>query len=262
MIRESVVLAVLQQLRALVHEVKHRAYVPYSKRPSAVVLLLSDGYWIPGVRVESASFSLTITPLQNAWTTAVALGRRDVVAAVFSEPPDAGSQAFLQGLDATWIQQEWDLFVAESALLPVPREPLTPFLDEVLIEPDRGLKKARRVAARALAPQSQFPVGCLLQLKNGQCIPGVNVEHTDWTRTLCAERNALGTAWSYGIAPVSWQALFLSCANASHGTPCGACRQLFAEHRSDLLVWMDRGQENPPQVLSVGVLLPEFFTLQ
>lgn len=253
--------AVLQQLRMLVREVKSRAYVPYSGRPAAVILLLSDGAWIPGVRVESASFSLTIPPLQNAWTTAVALGRQDIVAAAFSEPIDAPSRAFLEELGILPEVECADFLIASPEALPELREPLRPFWNGQLTL-QQGIPVARQVARRAWAPHSDFPVGCLLQLKDGRCIPGVNVEHPDWTRTLCAERNALGTALSYGITPAAWQALFLSCLKDMQGTPCGACRQLLAEHRPDLPVWMDRGLENPPQVLRVDAMLPGFFTLQ
>ena len=44
-----------------------RAYVPYSGRGAAAVMLLADGLWVPGVRVESASFSLVIPALVNAF---------------------------------------------------------------------------------------------------------------------------------------------------------------------------------------------------
>ncbi len=260
MIQETAVTDLREQLRELVRQVSHRAYVPYSKHPEAVILLLSDGSWIPGVRVESASFSLTIPPLQNAWTTAVALNRQDIVAVVFSKLPDAGTRAFLEGLAMPLIEAA-DLFVLDATRLPVPREPLVPFL-EMSEESPAGIQLAREIAARALAPYSKFPVGCLLQLEDGRCIPGVNVEHPDWTRTLCAERNALGTALSYGVAPSSWRALLLSCVSDARGTPCGACRQLLAEHRPDLPVWMDAGLENPPRFSRVDVLLPGFFTLQ
>jgi len=262
MIHETAVTDIREQLRKLVREVRHRAYVPYSKHPEAVVLLLSDGSWIPGVRVESASFSLTILPLQNAWTTAVALNRRDVVAVAFSQPPDAGVRAFLEELKLSLLDVSSDLFASQASELPALREPLVPFLDQMPGSSLEGIQLAREVAARALAPYSRFPVGCLLQLENGRCIPGVNVEHPDWTRTLCAERNALGTAISYGIAPSTWRTLFLSCVNDVRGTPCGACRQLLAEHRSDLSVWMDRGLENPPELMRVDLLLPGFFVLQ
>jgi len=262
MIHDPAVTDVREQLRKLLREVRHRAYVPYSKHPEAVVLLLSDGSWIPGVRVESASFSLTIPPLQNAWTTAVALNRRDVVAVAFSQSPDAGTRAFLEELKLSLQDVSSDLFASQPSGLPIPRESLAPFLDQMPEGSLEGIQLAREVAARALAPYSRFPVGCLLQLEDGRCIPGVNVEHPDWTRTLCAERNALGTAISYGLVPSSWRALFLSCVNDSRGTPCGACRQLLAEHRSDLPVWMDGGFENPLRISRVDLLLPGFFVLQ
>ena len=53
-------------------------------------------------------------------------------------------------------------------------------------------------------PASRFPVGGVLAVA-GRLVPAVNVEpHADparaeWTHVLCAERNALGTACSYGL---------------------------------------------------------------
>lgn len=261
-IQESpVAVPVVERLRKLVHEVKSRAYVPYSERPEAVVLLLSDGAWIPGVRVESASFSLTIPALLNAWTTAVALGRRDIVAAAFSGKIGADVRAFTEGLDVTLNQVAEDMLMARDAPLPEIKAPLAPFYEARVADADRGVHIARQAARRAWAPYSHFPVGCLLQLQDGRYIPGVNVEHPDWTRTLCAERNALGTALSYGLRPTSWKALLLSCVKDEQGTPCGACRQLLVEHAPSLAVWMDRGDEHPPQQLMAVSLLPAFFVL-
>ena len=59
-----------------------RSYAPYSGIETACVVLLSDGTWVPGVRVENASFPLLIPAAMNAITTSVAAGRLDVVAAV------------------------------------------------------------------------------------------------------------------------------------------------------------------------------------
>ncbi|GIV59195.1 MAG: hypothetical protein KatS3mg043_0284 [Rhodothermaceae bacterium] len=87
--------SVLEVLRRQARQAAARSHVPYSNRPAGAVLLLEDGRLVPGVRVESASFSLTIPALLNAFTTAVAAGRHDVVAAVLSHASDAGEAAFM-----------------------------------------------------------------------------------------------------------------------------------------------------------------------
>ena len=53
----------LDALRERAHDCTRRAHTPFSDEPTAAVLLLDDGTWIPGVRVESASFSLRISSI-------------------------------------------------------------------------------------------------------------------------------------------------------------------------------------------------------
>lgn len=116
--------------------------------------------------------------------------------------------------------------------------------------------QARRLARRAYTPASNFPVGALLETTDGRFVPGVNVEHEDWARSLCAERNALGTALSYGLS--DFDALYLSCPLDPKGTPCGACRQWLVELAPTVTLWMDRDDE-PPEPRSPRALLPESF---
>ena len=115
---------------------------------------------------------------------------------------------------------------------------------------------ARRTAERAVVPESGFSVGCVLETSGG-LVPGVNVEHADWSRTLCAERGALGTAVSYGLG--GFGRLFLSCVQDPKGTPCGACRQLLVELAPEAALWMDRGGA-PPEAASPARLMPGSFT--
>lgn len=252
----------LDALRTRAREVAERSHVPFSKTPSAAVLLLSDGTWVPGVRVESASYSLTLPALMNAYTTVVAAGRSDdVVAFVLSRPFRREETLYVKELphgpfearaaDA-WIQGAG----AENGTLPAPTGGLTPFVDDTLDGDDAGLAHARRVAKRAHVPSSDYPVGALLELSDGRLVPGVNVEHPDWARILCAERNALGTAQSYDAAPA--RRLFLTCSADPSGTPCGACRQLLAELAPEADLWMDR-HEDAPEHTTVDSLLPGSF---
>jgi len=99
-------------------------------------------------------------------------------------------------------------------------------------------------------------VGALFETDTGHRVPGVNVEHPDWARILCAERNALGTVQSYALGAVVRG--FLSCVDDPGGTPCGACRQWLAELAPASNLWMDR-HDAPPARTSVSDLLPGSF---
>ena len=252
----------LAPLRDQAEALTARAYVPFSNRPTAAVLLLNDGQWIPGVRIESASYSLTIPALLNAYTTAVTWGRAaDVVAFVLSRPFRREEGLYVEELphgpyeayaDDAWLQGRW---TDDGALSP-PDAPLSPFLDGPIEEPARGVRDARRAAEHAYVPASDFHVGAVVELEDGRLVPGVNVEHADWARILCAERNALGTVCAYDAAPA--RRLFLSCAEDPEGTPCGACRQVLIEHFPEAELWMDR-HDAPPEHTPLSSLLPGSF---
>ena len=126
------------------------------------------------------------------------------------------------------------------------------------MEPAERVAQARRLAERAYTPASEFPVGALLDVGGGRLVPGVNVEHPDWNRILCAERNALGTAYAYGVADAI-SALYLSCPLDPSGTPCGACRQWLVELTPEIPLWMDRS-DAPPDKRTPEALLPGSFS--
>lgn len=247
-------------LRAQARSAAEHAYVPYSQRREAAVLLLSDGMWVPGVRVENASFSLSIPALVNAFSTAVASQRTDVVAVVLSRTFLPEDIAFLRSTPQGAFRPAGDeVFTATDVTsLPAPGDRLVPFLEgPAPAEPASGIALARDVARHAYTPESQFPVGCVLVTDEGRLIPGVNVEHADWSRILCAERNALGTAMTWGQTALS--TLYLTCLNDPSGSPCGACRQLLAELAPGARLWMDRGDE-PAESTSPQRLLPGAFS--
>ena len=236
--------------------------MPFSGTPTAAVLLLTDGTWVPGVRVESASYSLTLPALLNAYTTAVAAGRAaDVVAFVLSRPFRREEGLYVEELPhGPFEARAADAWVRGSGgtdgALPTLTTPLDPFVDAAPADDADGIAHARRLPDRAHVPSSDFPVGALLETGDGRWIPGVNVEHPDWARILCAERNALGTAQSYDTGP--GQRLFLTCPEDPEGTPCGACRQLLAERAPEADLCMDR-HDDAPDHAAVSDLLPGSF---
>ncbi len=241
----------LQVLRILAAEAAERAYVPYSEKPAAVALLLSDGQWIPGVRVENASFPLVIPAMLNAYTTAIALQRTDVCAIAGAIAP-ALQAAFWP--EATLLAD--DAAAIGTDPLPEVKGRLSPFLKVAVDTVADGIALARQIAERAHVPASDFPVGCILETTDGDLIPGCNVEHAQWLFGLCAERNTLGTAVSYGIQHP--HRLYLTCLKDPNATPCGACRQVLVEHSPNLRLWMDRGNHTPEDTYPPA-LLPGYF---
>ncbi len=233
--------------------------MPYSNRSEAALLILSDGSWIPGVRLESASFSLTIPALLNAVTTAFAGERTDIAAVFLSRPILPEEHAAMQTPPLDRLSRTSpDCYSIRQQPLPTLLKAWDPTMHvEAPSCPEDGILLARSAAAHAHVPESNFPVGCVIETLEGPFIPGVNVEHSDWSRVLCAERNALGTAVSYGFKHI--KTLYLSCARDPAGTPCGACRQLISELAPRSTLWMDRG-EQPPESADPRTLLPGSFT--
>ncbi|QBQ07901.1 cytidine deaminase [Spiroplasma gladiatoris] len=81
----------------------------------------------------------------------------------------------------------------------------------------------------AYAPYSNFKVSCIIYLKNGIKIKGVNVENAAYNPTICAERNALPQmiAQGYNKDDVEYFALYTD--SNKLGSPCGTCRQTMIE---------------------------------
>lgn len=254
----------LTSLRTRIAALCSRAHVPYSGDPVAAGVLLSDGDWIPGVRVESASFSLTLPAVVNAYTTAVALGRaEDVVAVAASRPLRPEDDLYLAGIGPSAEDAAWETPAAQirtrcapDALPDTLGRPVSPSWKAPITSVAEGIDEVRRVAERAHVPASSFPVGALLHCAPDVYVPGVNVEHPDWTRILCAERNAIGTAQSYGLDGAT--RLLLTCLRDAGGTPCGACRQWIAELTPAATLWMDR-HDQPPASSPISALLPGSF---
>jgi cytidine deaminase len=123
---------------------------------------------------------------------------------------------------------------------------------------DSLISRAREVALRAYAPYSRFRVGAAVEDAAGRVYVGCNVESASYGLSICAERSAIFAAISAGASRPLVR-LALSCIDAVNGaTPCGACRQVIAEHlNSDAVVSVDgRGD------FTVAELLPDSFTLE
>lgn len=255
-------LPIFETLHEMALEVAEQSLVPYSKKPVAAILLRTNGDWLPGVRVESASFSLVIPAVLNAFTSAVSLGISDIQAVVSSRQLLPEEITYLRSTPfGAFDLSSGDVAVRQEHNIPIVLgECESPFLSIPTEGKDHTeIELARMVAQRAFVPESSFPVGCVIKTDGGHYLPGVNVEHPDWSRILCAERNALGSAISWGISGL--KEIHLTCIEDSEGTPCGACRQLLSELIPQATVWMDRGS-SPPEQSSPLDLLPGAFNGQ
>jgi cytidine deaminase len=118
--------------------------------------------------------------------------------------------------------------------------------------------RAREAAQRAYAPYSNFRVGAAVEDAEGSTYVGCNVENASYGLSVCAERNAIFSAVAAG-ARRPFAALAVSCIDAAEGgcSPCGACRQVIAEHlRPDAHVQVDGlGRFTPADLLPHGFSL-------
>jgi cytidine deaminase len=104
-----------------------------------------------------------------------------------------------------------------------------------LNEPDAALlQKAREVTKNAYAPYSNFNVGAVAQLVNGQIVNGTNQENASYPVGICAERVLLSAVASvFPNVAISTMAISYNNNNGQSNhpiSPCGICRQSLAEY--------------------------------
>ncbi|WEK34393.1 MAG: cytidine deaminase [Candidatus Pseudobacter hemicellulosilyticus] len=95
------------------------------------------------------------------------------------------------------------------------------------------LEEARRICEKAYAPYSQFKVGAVALLANGQLVRGTNQENASYPAGTCAEHSLLATAGTlFPGLPIDAMAISY---HSGHGesnqpcSPCGICRQALHE---------------------------------
>jgi len=120
------------------------------------------------------------------------------------------------------------------------------------------LARAREARDAAYAPYSQFAVGAALLCADGTVYTGVNVENAVNGLSVCAERVALFKAISEGKR--EFVRIGVVC-GADYCRPCGACRQVLAEHAPDLEVLMGNPTDDTIIRTTIRELLPDAFTL-
>jgi len=104
----------------------------------------------------------------------------------------------------------------------------------------------------AYAPYSNFQVSCIIEMKDGKFIPGVNVENASYGGTICAERNAITTAISMGYNKGDFKKIYVMVSGEKLSTPCFMCRQVITEffEKDSEVVLMGRDGESKTILVS------------
>ncbi|GAA4657048.1 cytidine deaminase [Arthrobacter cryoconiti] len=95
---------------------------------------------------------------------------------------------------------------------------------------------ATAAMTNAYVPYSKFPVGAAALLTDGRVVSGCNVENASYGLTLCAECTMVGAMAMGGGGRI--RAFYCVDAAGSVLMPCGRCRQLLYEFRSEEMVLM------------------------
>ena len=103
------------------------------------------------------------------------------------------------------------------------------------------MDKAEEVSKRAYAPYSKFPVGACILTGNGKTYTGCNFENSSFGLTICAERNAAGSAIADGEKVFKAIAIYSPKRDLCY--PCGACLQVLHEFGEDTDVILKSGNE-------------------
>jgi cytidine deaminase len=139
---------------------------------------------------------------------------------------------------------------------------------ELLPEEQICLEKALQIAQKAYAPYSNFQVGAVLLLENGEMIAGNNQENAAYPSGLCAERTAL---FYYGANYAQHKIKLLiivahkaGSENLVVATPCGGCRQVMLEYEDkqhEAIPVIVKGEgDSWVKIRSVADLLPLKFS--
>ena len=127
---------------------------------------------------------------------------------------------------------------------------------------------AREVTKNAYAPYSNFYVGAVAKLNNGEIVSGTNQENASYPAGLCAERVLMSAASSlFPNVPIQTMAISYHNRNGKSGhpiSPCGICRQSlteFADRTGQSIRIILSGQEGDIMIIENAVsLLPLAFS--
>ncbi|MEQ9308653.1 MAG: cytidine deaminase [Balneolaceae bacterium] len=218
-----------------------RAYVPYSNNPKACVIEGKSGEYYLGVRIENVSFPLTISAIQAACFSCLSEG-------------DTPSALFLPNSDFDQLEFWKNEFNLSIQITETP--PTQQFKSQLHSDEFNELARLKELLKKAITTYSDFPVSAILYTESGY-VEGVNIEVSDWSLGLCAERVAFAKAISNGETKFTEIAVHTKLGEVS--SPCGACRQVIIEHLPLHKLRMHHSDETLSEHISID-LLPFSFT--
>ena len=121
------------------------------------------------------------------------------------------------------------------------------------------IDKAIKASEKSYSPYSKFAVGACVLTQDGNTYCGCNFENSSFGLTICAERNAVGSAVAEGERKIRAVAVYSPSAHYCY--PCGACRQVLNEFKSDDGLDVITCGDNGLKVVKLEELLPEGFNL-
>lgn len=223
-------------------KIGNRSYALYSKKKSACVVRGKSGLLYPGVRIENASFPLTITASQSAIFSCASEGDTPVEILVPRNFNDERVE-YLSKFYQISINKV-DL-IGEKLWFNPSSEKFVPNFESLIT-----LQK------KAIANESDFYVSCFIETKQHILISGVNIEFPDWQIGLCAERVALAKAISLGYQ--EFRSIHISASKGEFISPCGACRQVMVEHLPYEIIHLYHPDGSKSETTAAH-LLPAFF---
>src|SRR5829696_8249339 len=130
------------------------------------------------------------------------------------------------------------------------------------------LNEAREVTSNAYAPYSNFQVGAVARMANGEIVAGSNQENASFPVGLCAERVLLASISSlFPKVPIDTIAISYKSDHQKSDhpiSPCGICRQSLQEYESRVSQHIQLilgGMTGPVYIIdSASRLLPLAFT--
>ncbi|MDI9540472.1 MAG: cytidine deaminase [Bacillota bacterium] len=123
----------------------------------------------------------------------------------------------------------------------------------------RLIELAFKAADNAYCQYSNYKVGACCLCKDGKYFLGANIENASYGATICAERNAVFSAYSNGYKKDDIEALCIVTFAKKVGSPCGICRQVLCEllHQDTPIILAN---ENEVIITDIAELLPMQFT--
>ncbi len=127
------------------------------------------------------------------------------------------------------------------------------------------LERLQFLTKKAIAPMSGFLVSSIVVDKDGKEYTGINVEYEIPTNSICAERNAISTAFTNGVRMGDIKEVHVYAYNTHTKdkslmvTPCGACRQAILEASNcQAKVFMYNGNGDVEET-TISELMPKAF---